>query len=340
MVVTLVTYTSTMPPTWSTVPTSMGGGGSGSGNSKGNHTSIRDDLGAVIGGAVGGFFGLIALVMLVWFIWYVIPGLLKCAYSLYARRKRDSVRALYAKEDLPKDESAFYQRWSQHHTPSSPPPGAEPKPYEYGLVGRKAGTPSRASSPSTSPPPTRPQSMAFTGPALSPGPYTTGYPYNPPTPNSASGLAPSPSPYSPYFPQPPPSPSPNGFLTPSARPHTPVWSGSSTPAAAASSPPTPQPSREQPSPSFHRQSDSVTSIGTAVSYPFPVIPPVRTEEQDRRDGDDQSSISQRRPYRLSLTLANWNPETDGELFPRASSDDGRPSAGDGGMRPRQDTEHT
>lgn len=193
-------------------------------------------------------------------------------------------------------------------------------------MGRKAGTPSRASSPSTSPPPTRPQSMAFTGLSMSPGPYSTGYPYNPPTPNSASGLAPSPSPYSPYFPQQPPSPSPNGFLAPGARPHTPVRSGPSTPAAATQ---TPQPSQAQPSPSFHRQSDSMTSVGTAVSYPFPVLPPVRTS-----DADDHSSISERnqRSYRLSLTLANWNPETDGELFPRASLDDGRPGNADTGPR--------
>ncbi|KAI0690784.1 hypothetical protein C8T65DRAFT_88269 [Cerioporus squamosus] len=315
VVVTLVTSTSTMPPAVSTVPTSLGSGGSDSNNNNADNNNIKDVLGPAIGGAVGGFLGLIALVMLVWFIW----------------RRRDSIRALYAKEPTSKTEPAFYERWGHHDKPSSPPPELEPRPYQYGLVGRRPGSPSRTSSPSTSPPPTRPQSLAFTGVSHSPGPYTTGYPYNPPTPNSASGLAPSPSPYSPYFPQQPPSPAANGLLTPSARPHTPVWPESSAPTAVTPLPQSPQP---PPAPSFHRQSDSMTSVGTAVSYPFPVLPPVRREERDeRRHSEDESSVSERdrRPFRLSLTLANWNPETDGELFPRASSDDGRPEHGDAGQ---------
>ena len=51
-----------------------------------------------------------------------------------------------------------------------------------------------------------------------------------------------------------------------------------------------------------------------MSYPYPVLSPHAEE--------DVSSVSDRRPMRLSLTLANWNPETDGELFPRRSEDDG------------------
>ncbi|RPD57890.1 hypothetical protein L226DRAFT_575914 [Lentinus tigrinus ALCF2SS1-7] len=300
VVVASVTFTSTMPPTFSTVPTSLGGESSGGSNS--GHGNVKDALGAIIGGAVGGFFGLIALATFTWFIW----------------RKRDSIRALYAKEQDTKVEPTFYHRWSQ--PPSrSPPPDAEPKPYEYGLVGRP---------PSTSPPPTRPQSLAFTGLSLSPSPYSTGYPYNPPTPNSARGLSPSPSPYSPYFPQHPPSPSPKALTVPDARPHTPVRPDSTTPATSSSQSPPPQSQsdsqqeQEQPAPSFHRQSDSLTSVGTAVSYPFPVLQPV---QRGGGNEDDDSSVSarHRQPFRLSLTLANWNPSTDGELFTRASSDNGR-----------------
>ncbi len=327
VVVTLVTSTSTMPPAVSTAST-PGGGGSGSNNNNANHDNIREVLGPAIGGAVGGFVGLIALAMLIWFIWYVMPkSRSPCDCSQLSRRKRDSIRAMYAKEQTPKIEPAFYERWGHHDRAASPPLDAEPKPYQYGLVGRRPGSASRTSSPSTSPPPTRPQSLAFTGVSHSPGPYSTGYPYNPPTPNSASGLAPGPSPYSPYFPQQPPSPAANGLLAPSAPPHPPVWSGPTTSAAVTPSPHTPQSPEALPSPAFHRQSDSMTSVGTAVSYPFPVLPPERREERDeRRHSEDESSVSERaqRPFRLSLTLANWNPETDGELFPRASTDDGRP----------------
>ncbi len=335
VVVTLVTSTSTMPPAVSTASTPAGGG-SGSNNNNADHDSIRDVLGPAIGGAVGGFVGLIALAMLIWFIWYVVcKSRSPCDCSQFSRRKRDSIRAMYAKEPTPKIEPAFYERWGRHDRTASPPLDAEPKPYQYGLVGRRPGSPSRTSSPSTSPPPTRPQSLAFTGVSHSPGPYSTGYPYNPPTPNSASGLAPNPSPYSPYFPQQASSPAANDFLTPGARPHTPVWSGPTTSAAVSPSPHTPQSSEAQPSPAFHRQSDSMTSVGTAVSYPFPVLPPERREERDeRRHSEDESSVSERaqRPFRLSLTLANWNPETDGELFPRASTDDGRPEHEDAGQR--------
>ena len=62
---------------------------------------------------------------------------------------------------------------------------------------------------------------------------------------------------------------------------------------------------------------STTSVGTAVSYPYPVPPPAAAYEDSEADGDG-SSAPARRPTRMSLTLANWNPETDGDLFDAGS----------------------
>ena len=70
MVGTTATVTSTLPPTPVLVTTTAparetqqggsGGGGSGSSN-----------LGPILGGTLGGFFGLLAIGALLWFFWYV-----------------------------------------------------------------------------------------------------------------------------------------------------------------------------------------------------------------------------------------------------------------------------
>ncbi len=184
--------------------------------------------------------------------------------------------------------------------------GQEPKPYQYGLVGRREQetTPSRRSSPNWSPAPTRPQSLAHTNLSPVSGPA----PYSPGSPPYSAGL--SPAPYGPdvlYFSSQPPTPNAQHTASPySAVP----------PASASLSPRTDTASAPPPT---HRYSDSVVSIGTAVSYPYQVpVPVVDREPHDDRDRerDDESAAGPaeaRRPKRMSLMLANWNPDTDGEL---------------------------
>lgn len=211
-----------------------------------------------------------------------------------SRRKRESWRERYAGPQMRENESAVYSPRPRYTKGSPPPPGLEPKPYQYGLVGRPSSTPSYCSSPGASPPPTRPQSFsafsamtAYTAPLPSPNQNTS-------TPNLLRTTSP---------------------VSPTVRPITPMTP--LTPAYLGA----------------HRPSGSEASVGTAVSYPFPVLPPTPREERVSRDSFSDAaaaaegeSVSERRPTRLSLTLANWNPETDGELFPRASSDDGRPGS--------------
>ncbi|KAI0350626.1 hypothetical protein OH77DRAFT_1060487 [Trametes cingulata] len=263
--ITYMTSTSTLPPTPVFLPTSLTGDNN---NSNHNHDISNDDVGPIVGGVLGGFFGLIGLVALIWFIW----------------RKRESLRDRYGGPSFPEYESTLASSRPRHAKGSSPPPGLEPKPYQYGLVGRPPSTPSHCSSPGTSPPPTRPQSFsalsamtAYTSPIA---------PQNVSTPN----LLHTTSPVSP------------------TRPITPM-----TPLSPMSF-------------GQHRPSGSEASVGTAVSYPFPVLPPTPHDENGRPSAGEDESVSERRPTRLSLTLANWNPETDGELYPRASSDDGRPGS--------------
>ncbi|KAI9067497.1 hypothetical protein FKP32DRAFT_1588604 [Trametes sanguinea] len=283
--VSYMTYTSTLPPTAVLVPTSLGGADN---NTHPHHAASNDDVGPIVGGVLGGFFGMLGLVALVWCIW----------------RKRQSLRARYAGPQFPEYEPTLYSpRSPRRGKGSSPPPGLEPKPYEYGLVGRPPSTPSYPSTPGTSPPPTRPQSFsafsamtAYTSPAL--GQPTQQPQVNASTPN----LLRTTSPVAPV------------------RPVTPM-SPLSPPVLGQGHP---------------RPSGSEASVGTAVSYPFPVLPPMPRDEHESvqdsfdEDRDGSGRGGDRRHVRLSLTLANWNPETDGELFPRASEDESRP----GSMRDR------
>ncbi|KAI8978349.1 hypothetical protein BD414DRAFT_152250 [Trametes punicea] len=274
--VSYMTFTSTLPPTPVFIPTSLAGGNN---ETYYHHSAPEDDVAPIVGGVLGGFFGLIGTVALLWFIW----------------RKRQTLRERYAGPPFPEYEPTLYSPRSRRAKGSSPPPGLEPKPYEYGLVGRPPSTPS--SSPGTSSPPTRPQSFsalsamtAYTPPALSPQPQQ-----HPQANSSTPNLLHTTSPVSP--------PRPVTPMTPLGPPYF----------------------------GHPRPSGSEASVGTAVSYPFPVLPSMPREEQSRASLDEDGSASERRQVRLSLTLANWNPETDGELFARASSDGGRPgNVGDRG----------
>ena len=60
---------------------------------------------------------------------------------------------------------------------------------------------------------------------------------------------------------------------------------------------------------------------------LPRYAPDDADDEDGRAGGAGGAGDGRRPTRMSLTLANWNPETDGELFPRASEDEGAPEGG-------------
>ncbi|OSC96643.1 hypothetical protein PYCCODRAFT_1378788 [Trametes coccinea BRFM310] len=284
--VSYMTYTSTLPPTAVLVPTSLGGAGNAS---QPHHSVSNDDVGPIVGGVLGGFFGMIGLVALIWCIW----------------RKRQSLRARYAGPQFSEYEPTLYApRSPRRGKGSSPPPGLEPKPYEYGLVGRPPSTPSYTSTPGTSPPPTRPQSFsAFSAMTVYTSPGLT-QPNQPPQPNASTpNLLHTTSPVAPVAP---------------VRPVTPM------------SPLGP------PLLGHLRPSGSEASVGTAVSYPFPVLPPMPRDERESmqesfdEDTDGSGRVGDRRHVRLSLTLANWNPETDGELFPRASEDESRP----GSMRDR------
>ncbi|KAI0327971.1 hypothetical protein GY45DRAFT_1067277 [Cubamyces sp. BRFM 1775] len=267
--VSYYTFTSTLPPTPIFIPTSM----STSNDTSYHHSSSSgDDVGPIVGGVLGGFFGLIGLVAFVWFL---------------------CLRDRYAGSQFPEYEPTLYSPTrSRRGKGSSPPPGLEPKPYEYGLVGRPPSTPSHCSSPGTSPPPTRPQSFS----ALSAMTAYTPPPLTQPQPQQAQHNLSTPNLLHTTSPVAPPRP-----VTPMS-PLTPPYLG------------------------HPRPSDSEASVGTAVSYPFPVLPSMPRAEDARASADEDASVSERRPMRLSLTLANWNPETDGELFARASSDEGRPGS--------------
>ncbi|KAF8891357.1 hypothetical protein BD779DRAFT_1699869 [Infundibulicybe gibba] len=130
-----VTLTSTQPPT--TVALSGTGLGASTGgadqkpqtnNDSGNSTN----LGPIIGGVVGGFFGLIGLVALIWFI--------------LKRRKRWDDIFDKDEDDIIATGAANANRRGRFSLDVE----SEPKPYQYGLVGHVA-TPT-LTTPPTSPP--------------------------------------------------------------------------------------------------------------------------------------------------------------------------------------------
>ncbi|PIL33707.1 hypothetical protein GSI_04332 [Ganoderma sinense ZZ0214-1] len=266
-IVTVITSTATIVPTWALIPT----------EASGNHSSsdAQANLATIIGSTLGGFVGLLIIVFIGWSMW----------------RKRNSIRALHLTDQMwSNDRSALYGRRTD--IDPSVIDGQEPKPYQYGIVGRKEHetTPSRRSSPNVSPAPTRPQSVAHT--SLLPGPGLG--PYTPGSPPHSAGL--SPAPYTP------------DVLAFSSQPPTPNAQHAASPySAIPSAPPSPSPAAPAPT-RTHRVSDSVVSVGTAVSYPYQVPVPL-VDREDEGAGPAEA----RRPKRMSLKLANWNPDTDGEL---------------------------
>lgn len=166
-----------------------------------------------------------------------------------------------------------------------------PQPYQYGVVGRPRSQMSTSLSTSSphSPDPTRSRSH-------SPGPSVLTYSRPPSTVMNAMV---------------PPSPTP---CTPAGI-NTPISPGPSLAPSSGSRPPTPgyPPQLQQ----YHAEWQQ------RVSWPQ------MSHSEDGHAADPRRSPvlrprSERRPSRLSLTLANWNPETDGALGDL--DDDGGPAA--------------
>lgn len=164
-----------------------------------------------------------------------------------------------------------------------------PQPYQYGVLGR-------------------PRSQMSTSPSTS-SPHSPG-----PTPSRSRSHSPGPSvlTYSR-----PPSTVKNGMVSPSPMPagiNTPISPGPSLAPSSGSRPPTPgyPPQLQQ----YHAEWQQ------RVSWPQ------MSRSEDGHAADPRRSPvlrprSERRPSRLSLTLANWNPETDGALGDL--DDDGGPT---------------
>ncbi|KAG5650612.1 hypothetical protein H0H81_011660 [Sphagnurus paluster] len=95
-------------------------------------STSTSDVGPIVGGAVGGFFGLLAIVALVWFI-------------LKRRRRWDDI--------FDKEDDEIIATGARRAGRFSLDVDAEPKPYQYGLVGQGAA-PSAISPPNS--PPARP----------------------------------------------------------------------------------------------------------------------------------------------------------------------------------------
>lgn len=162
----------------------------------------------------------------------------------------------------------------------TPIPQPEPKPYQYGQVGRPPSQMSWASSPPSSPPPT----SAPTAPESSHHSHNQSLSVltNCTPPPSAYGHAASPGLGS-------------GAWTPPPGVSTALTPGLSIP--SSSRPPTPGTGASlthqhgrQSWPRIGGSDDSHDEFGVMLNRP----------------------LSERRPSRLSLTLANWNPETDHE----------------------------
>lgn len=112
---------------------SAGGGGGGLQSSSKGNSSSSTSVGAIVGGAVGGFFGLLGLVLLVWFM-------------LKRRRRWDDI----FEKDLDQNPylnggatnlnhgSNYGSGKSKGRFSLGPELDAEPKPYQYGLVGQGA----------------------------------------------------------------------------------------------------------------------------------------------------------------------------------------------------------
>ncbi|KAF4576350.1 hypothetical protein EYR40_000588 [Pleurotus pulmonarius] len=122
---TLLTVVSTLPPTSIVVSTTMPGQSQQQDNNNDNSTN----LGPIIGGTVGGFFGLIGIVAVVWFI-------------MKRRSRWDDI--------FDKEEDTMQETTRASGNRFSLDVDNEPKPYQYGLVGHV--TSPQLHSPPNSPP--------------------------------------------------------------------------------------------------------------------------------------------------------------------------------------------
>ncbi|PSR80404.1 hypothetical protein PHLCEN_2v6737 [Hermanssonia centrifuga] len=242
-----------MPPTTVVIPSP-----SPTPNQQQNDNNSPDTKGLIapiVGGILGGFFGLIGIVVLIWYIW----------------RKR-AVILSRSPSPLPDISQMSYTGRSRTQMPD---PTIEPKPYRYGGLGStnsyggsRPGTIRRSSMYSShSPPPTSPHSYAG-----SPSPRLSSFSQGgAPTPPLLAGTALNPGP-----------------SQPSSRPSTPGYFS---------------PHPHQGPPSAYRQSWPL--FGAAGEED-------RESQVDVPGSPTFGMRNERRPSRLSLTLANWNPGAEEE----------------------------
>lgn len=132
VIATVITTTSTLPASSVYVPSvisspivtsTQSGGGSGSGT----------DVAPIVGGVVGGFVGLVVIVSVLW----------------YLCRRRRSWDDIFEREALGDGEFDPPIAVRRDRDRTRLDLGAEPKPYQYGLVGRVTPPPGSGSPPST-----------------------------------------------------------------------------------------------------------------------------------------------------------------------------------------------
>ncbi|KIK37932.1 hypothetical protein CY34DRAFT_25830 [Suillus luteus UH-Slu-Lm8-n1] len=132
VIATVITTTSTLPASSVYVPSvisspsvtsTQSGGGGGSGT----------DVAPIVGGVVGGFVGLVVIVSVLW----------------YLCRRRRSWDDIFEREALGDSEFDSPVAVRRDRDRARLDLGAEPKPYQYGLVGRVTPPPGSGSPPST-----------------------------------------------------------------------------------------------------------------------------------------------------------------------------------------------
>ncbi|KZT69665.1 hypothetical protein DAEQUDRAFT_248011 [Daedalea quercina L-15889] len=236
--------------------------------------AVSSILGPLLGGLLGGFFGLLLIVIAIWYAWT----------SRHRLFRQDDTLESQTVPTTPNIEHKLPDRFHRQSTLSSPAP--TPQPYQYGVVGRPGSRLSTSLSTSTSSPhspnPSRSRSRS---PGLSVLTYS-----RPPSTVMNIMMPPSPTPGAPAGINTPISPGPS--LAPSSRPPTPGVVGYPSPLQQ-----------------YHSEWQQQRA---RVSWPQ------MSQSEDGHAADPRRSpvlrpLSERRPSRLSLTLTNWNPETDGIL---------------------------
>ncbi|OAX41562.1 hypothetical protein K503DRAFT_854571 [Rhizopogon vinicolor AM-OR11-026] len=132
VVATTIITTSTLPPSSVYVP-SIIANPTATGSQSGSGTNVAP----IVGGVIGGFVGLILIVTALW----------------YFCRKRTSWDDIFDREDPNDEEFDHPIAVRQERDRNRLDLGAEPKPYQYGLVGHVTPPPGSGSSSSTHQPP-------------------------------------------------------------------------------------------------------------------------------------------------------------------------------------------